>query len=78
MFYAKPMEGYEGSYEYHIKKCIEVFYIEFNRNKLALTKIMRCIGKDIDDFERKTYLSVAMHDFGKLSYKFQEQMRKNN
>ncbi|CAK7076072.1 CRISPR-associated helicase Cas3' [Tissierella sp.] len=76
MFYAKPMEGYEGSYEYHIKKCIEVFYIEFNRNKLALTKIMRCIRKDIDDFERKTYLSVAMHDFGKLSYKFQEQMRK--
>lgn len=76
MYYAKAIEGYEGSYEFHIKKCVEIFYMEFNRNRKALTKILNSLGQDIDDFERKTYLSVAMHDLGKLSYMFQEQMKK--
>lgn len=76
MYYAKPVEGYKGSYEYHIKKCIEIFNYEFERNRKALTYIMNNINYNIDNFERNSYIAVAMHDIGKLSYAFQDQMKK--
>lgn len=76
MYYAKPIEGYEGSYEYHIKKCVDIFQTEVNRNREALSKIMDSLDYNMDTFERNTYLAVSMHDLGKLSYMFQNQMKK--
>ena len=76
MYYAKPVDSYEGSYEYHIKKCIEVFHIEMDRNRDFLEEIVKSSGEDIDKFERNVYLAVSMHDFGKLSDNFQQQMLK--
>lgn len=76
MYYAKAVEGYLGSYEYHIKKCVEIYYIEFEKNRDNFTKILDDINEDINTFERNTYLAVAMHDLGKLSDTFQNQMKK--
>lgn len=75
MYYAKPMEGCKGSYEYHIKRCTEVFYREFKRNKNLLRIIMDSIGYNIEDFKYNMYLAIAMHDIGKLSDIFQVQMK---
>lgn len=76
MHYAKPVKGYKGSYEHHIKECIDVFQIEINRNRDVLSRVLEDIGQDIDSFEMRTYLAVAMHDIGKLSSAFQNQMKK--
>ena len=76
MYYAKPIKGHKGSYEYHIEGCLNVFQTELDRNKEVLSKILENAGQDIDDFERKTYIAIAMHDIGKLSSTFQNQMEK--
>ncbi|MBU5425327.1 CRISPR-associated helicase Cas3' [Tissierella pigra] len=76
MYYAKPIEGYLGSYEYHVKKCVEIFHGELSRNREALTNIMDSINHNMDFFERNSYLAISMHDIGKLSYMFQDQMEK--
>lgn len=75
MYYAKPIEGWEGSYDYHIERCIDIFYEELERNREALNKIMHNIGYDMNTFEKNEYLAVAMHDLGKLSENFQNQMK---
>lgn len=74
MYYAKPIEGYLGSYDYHIERCVEILYAELYRNRKALTNIMDSINYDMGTFEINVYLAVSMHDMGKLSYMFQSQM----
>lgn len=75
MYYAKPIEGYKGSYEYHVSKCIEIFYQELERNREYLYRIMCNMGYDMNNFEKNAYMAVAMHDLGKLSENFQNQMK---
>ena len=75
MYYAKPVKEYKGSYEYHVKRCIENFYREFEENKGSFKKILKEINYDFEKFKLNMYIVVAMHDFGKLSNVFQEQMR---
>lgn len=76
MYYAKPIHGYRGSYEYHVKRCVNIFNSEFDRNREVFKKILKDIGYDLEKFERNVYLAVSMHDLGKLSSMFQEQMEK--
>ncbi|MGI6227969.1 MAG: CRISPR-associated endonuclease Cas3'', partial [Peptococcales bacterium] len=75
MYYAKPVQGYKGSYEYHVKRCIEIFYFEFEGKKTSLRRILERIGWELEQFKLDMYIAVAMHDFGKLSEVFQEQMQ---
>ncbi|MCQ1529176.1 CRISPR-associated helicase Cas3' [Lutispora saccharofermentans] len=75
MYYAKSVEGQNGSYDYHISKCIDIFYQEIERNKEALSNIMRDIEYSMDAFESNAYLAVSLHDFGKLSENFQNEMK---
>lgn len=74
MYYAKPIKGETGTYEYHIRKCIEILNFELDRNKEVLPKVMDSINYSVDEFEKNTYLAVAMHDLGKLTNNFQSQM----
>lgn len=76
MYYAKPIEGYKGNYEYHIKRCIEIYYHELEKNKELFKKIFDSINYDLEDFKYNLYLAIALHDIGKLSNLFQNQMRK--
>lgn len=75
MYYAKPVQGYKGSYKYHVKKCVEMFYTELKGKESSLKIILKDINYDYEKFIQNMYIAVVMHDFGKLSKVFQEQMK---
>jgi len=75
MYYAKPIDGPEGSYEYHISRCVEIYHQEVERNSEAIKKILVDVGYDQNDFKLYSYLAVSLHDLGKLSENFQNQMK---
>ena len=38
MYYAKPIDGLMGSYDYHVKKCVDIYYKELDRNSEVIKK----------------------------------------
>ncbi len=74
-FYAKPKEGPEGTYEYHVNKCLEITsrYLELHRR--VLEKVCSAWGLTFGDFALLCRRAAFLHDLGKLGDVFQENMR---
>lgn len=75
MYYAKPIDALEGSYDYHVQKSVEIYYKELDRNSEVIKKILDEIGYELNDFKLYSYLAISLHDLGKLSDNFQNQMK---
>jgi len=76
MYFAKPVDDYEGTYEYHVKKCTEILDFEIRSKYPVLERILSNYGIDIEDFIQKMKTAVVFHDFGKLNSYFQEFMKR--
>ncbi|MFZ5989081.1 MAG: CRISPR-associated helicase Cas3' [Bacillota bacterium] len=76
MYWAKPLNGYEGSYEYHVIKCTEIFNSEIKSRYKTFEDVLSNCGVDIEDFIYKMKTAVVFHDIGKLNGYFQEYMRR--
>lgn len=74
MYLAKPLYSNEGSYEYHICKCAEVFEYEISSKHTALEAVLLDCGIDITSFIEKMKTAIVFHDFGKLNTYFQDYM----
>ncbi|ABN53501.1 MAG TPA: CRISPR-associated helicase/endonuclease Cas3 [Hungateiclostridium thermocellum] len=76
MYFAKPVDNYEGTYEYHVKRCAEILEFEIRSKYPAFKRILSSYGFDVEDFIEKMKTAVVFHDFGKLNPYFQEYMKR--
>lgn len=76
MYYAKPVMGEEGTYEYHVNKCMEIFNSEISNRYDALKSVLSNCGIDVSRFIQKMKTAIVFHDFGKLNNYFQEYMKR--
>ena len=75
-FYAKALEGMEGTYEYHVGTCLEIAseFLRFNRE--ALEKACSCLELSYEELTALCLRAVFFHDIGKLGDFFQGRMRR--
>ena len=75
-FYAKALEGMEGTYEYHVGTCLEIAseFLRFNRE--ALEKACSCLELSYEELTALCLRAVFFHDIGKLGDFFQKRMRR--
>lgn len=76
MYWAKPINSNEGTYEYHVNRCIEILNYEINYKYMALKLVLSSCEIDIYDFLCKVKAAVAFHDIGKLNLYFQDYMKR--
>ena len=76
VYYAKPVEGSDGTYEYHVRKCYEIACNEIKRNDETLKCILSNWGVDPHAYIRLMKIAVLFHDTGKLNHLFQQMMVK--
>ena len=73
-YYAKPLAGEEGSYEYHVTKCLEVANNFFKVNRQAIESFCQINGLSCDAMKRICFMAIFLHDLGKLGTSFQNRM----
>ena len=73
-YYAKPLPGEEGSYEYHIRSCLEIANSFFELNAGSIKSF--CVDNDVpyDAMRRICFVALFLHDVGKLGAFFQNRM----
>lgn len=74
IYYAKPVEGEEGLYENHVRKCYEIACGELSQIQEKLRVILSAFGVDADAYIRLMKIAVLFHDAGKLNHLFQQLM----
>lgn len=73
-YYAKPLVGEEGSYEYHVTRCLEVANNFFKVNRQAIESFCQINGLSCDVMKRICFMAIFLHDLGKLGTSFQNRM----
>lgn len=75
-YYAKPVAGKEGTYEYHVERCYVIACNEIKRSHETLEKVITELGEDPETFTRLMKIAVLFHDTGKVNRLFQQMMSK--
>ena len=75
-FYAKALEGMEGTYEYHVGTCMEIASEFLRINREALEKVCSCLEVSYEELTALCLRAVFFHDTGKLGDFFQGRMRR--
>lgn len=73
-YYAKSLAGEEGSYEYHVTKCLEVAADFFEVNCQAIKSFCQANSLSCDAMKRICFMAIFLHDAGKLGTFFQSRM----
>ncbi|NLY43918.1 MAG: CRISPR-associated helicase Cas3' [Clostridiaceae bacterium] len=76
VYYAKPIDGNEGIYEEHVRKCYEIAYAEIEQIREKLTFLLSELGINAEAYIRLMKIAVLFHDTGKLNRLFQQLMIK--
>lgn len=74
MYYAKPLEGKEGSYKYHVNKSYKIMEQELRRTLKHIKPILSKCNETTEQYAQKMKIAILMHDFGKLNKLFQNTM----
>ena len=75
-FYAKALDGLEGTYEYHVRTCMEIASEFLRINREALEKVCSCLEVSYEELTALCLRAVFFHDIGKLGDFFQARMRR--
>ena len=75
-FYAKALEGMEGTYEYHVRTCLAIASEFLRLNREALEKVCSCLEVSYEELTALCLRAVFFHDIGKLGDFFQGRMRR--
>lgn len=75
MYYAKPLEGKEGSYKYHINKSYKIMERELRQTLKYIKPILSKCNETTEQYAQKMKIAILMHDFGKLNKLFQKTMK---
>ncbi len=75
-FYAKALDGLEGTYEYHVRTCMEIASEFLRINREALEKVCSCLEVSYEELTALCLRAVFFHDAGKLGDFFQGRMRR--
>ena len=75
-YYAKPIAGEEGSYEYHVLSCLEIARKFIGAYRDVLADLCLRVGFSFDELEEICVRAVWFHDFGKLGPFFQQRMER--
>ena len=75
-FYAKALEGVEGTYEYHVRTCLSIASEFLRLNREPLEKVCSCLEVSYEELTALCLRAVFFHDIGKLGDFFQERMRR--
>ena len=73
-FYAKALEGMEGTYEYHVGTCMEIASEFLRINREALENVCSCLEVSYEELTALCLRAVFFHDTGKLGDFFQGRM----
>lgn len=76
IYYAKPVEGEDGIYENHVRKCYDIACAEIDQNHEKIVALLSELGIDANAYIRLMKTTVLFHDTGKLNNLFQELMHK--
>ncbi len=75
-YLAKSANGKDGTYEYHVRRCMDVLDNEISYRKLVLNKLLSNMGYNVSEFIGNMRLAVVFHDLGKLNPYFQDYMKR--
>lgn len=75
LYYAKAISSVEGSFEYHVNRCMDVFTSEIKFKYDVLNFVLKKYGIDINDFIKRLRVGIIFHDFGKLNEYFQDYIK---
>lgn len=75
-FYAKALEGLEGTYEYHVGTCLEIASEFLKLNREALEGVCSRLEVSYAELTALCLRAVFFHDIGKLGDFFQARMRR--
>lgn len=75
-FYAKALEGMEGTYEYHVRTCLAIASEFLSLNREVLERVCSCLEISYEELTALCLRAVFFHDIGKLGDFFQERMRR--
>jgi len=75
-FYAKALEGMEGTYEYHVRTCLAIASEFLRLNREVLERVCSCLEISYEELTALCLRAVFFHDIGKLGDFFQERMRR--
>ena len=70
-FYAKALEGLEGTYEYHVGTCLEIASEFLKLNREALEGVCSRLEVSYAELTALCLRAVFFHDIGKLGDFFQ-------
>jgi CRISPR-associated endonuclease/helicase Cas3 len=77
VYFAKPVPGDQGTYEYHVDRCHQIWQRVFSSSlSKYLKQAVENSGESWELFKTRTRYAVLMHDAGKLLWVFQKRMRK--
>ena len=76
IFYAKALDGLEGTYEYHVGSCLEIASEFLNLNREALESVCSRLETSCAELTALCLRAVFFHDIGKLGDFFQARMRR--
>ena len=75
-FYAKALEGVEGTYEYHVRTCLSIASEFLRLNREPLERVCSRLEVSYEELTALCLRAVFFHDIGKLGDFFQERMRR--
>ncbi len=75
-FYAKALEGMEGTYEYHVRTCLAIASEFLRLNREVLERVCSCLEVSYEELTALCLRAVFFHDIGKLGDFFQGRMRR--
>lgn len=75
-FYAKALEGVEGTYEYHVRTCLSIASEFLRLNREPLERVCSWLEVSYEELTALCLRAVFFHDIGKLGDFFQERMRR--
>ena len=73
-YYAKPLPGEAGKYEYHVRQCLEIASQFFDINRTAVESFCKENNLSYEAMRCKCLVAIFLHDLGKLSPSFQGRM----
>lgn len=74
IYYAKPVDGKEGTYEHHVERCYEIACNEISSNYEILKSVVTKLGEEPETYIRLMKIAVLFHDTGKVNHLFQQMM----
>lgn len=74
-YYAKPIDGEEGTYEYHLGECLKIASGFLKANRMALMELCERLDFSFDELVALCLRATFFHDVGKLGDFFQKHMR---